>query len=92
MAPPPRTPLGTSWPALAWASHASPPPQTICELLAADRVLELLLPYTDHKNFKVRGKAGAALAVVVGRLQVSMTSGSVRVRALCAALHWRWRM
>ena len=37
---------------------------------ASDKFLDLLLPYLDHKNPKLRGKAGGAAALTVVRMQV----------------------
>lgn len=53
--------------------------------LDIDKLMELVIPYTQHKNQKIRGKAGLLLVMPVDRIQESQFTGPVLCRILQVA-------
>jgi hypothetical protein len=45
--------------------------------ISPEQFLGLLLPYLDHKNPKLRGKAAGAAVAAVARMQVGSIDGPI---------------
>ncbi|GAB4822816.1 hypothetical protein N2152v2_009862 [Parachlorella kessleri] len=56
--------------------------QTMVEHTTPGKFLDLLLPYLDHKNPKLRGKAGGAATLTVARMQPAEMAGFGMLRLL----------
>lgn len=59
--------------------------KSIGTVLDVDKTMDLVIPYTQHKNQNVRGKAGLLLVTLVVRLQDSKFTGPVLSRLLKVA-------
>eukprot|EP00210_Caulerpa_lentillifera_P009741 g9290.t1 len=59
--------------------------KVIGERLSTDKTVDLLVPYTQHKNQKIRGKAGLVLVNVVDRIQDFEFTDPVLIKLLQVA-------
>eukprot|EP00210_Caulerpa_lentillifera_P008562 g8167.t1 len=59
--------------------------KVIGERLSTDKTVDLLVPYTQHKNQKIRGKAGLVLVNVVHRIQDFEFTDPVLIKLLQVA-------